>query len=191
MSQFPIPDWASDSDEAHFSDPATIKSRAAKFERTIKRRNLIESAAGALCFAGFGALTWKAAQEGEFVIANAYAFCIACVAVVLWQLAARGSYEPQRPEESCLAHLREQYQRQYEALRGVPQWYLGPIALGITAVYTAMMIKFTEVGGLAKALEGTWVPIAGTAAFFAFVWWLNWTAARGLKKRIEQIDALD
>ncbi|MEM1195524.1 MAG: hypothetical protein AAGH57_05425 [Pseudomonadota bacterium] len=190
MSYFPIPDWAAELDTAAFTDPAQLETRAAKFERTIKRRNRIEYAAGALCVLGFGAASFFAFRETQHLIAGAFAFCTACVLVVLWQLSVRGSYRASQPEESCLSHLRGQYERQYRALRDVPQWYLGPIALGVIAVYAAMITKFAEMGGLAKALGGTWQPMLSTLTFFAFVWWLNWFAAKKLKRQIERIDAL-
>ncbi len=190
MSHFPIPEWAAHVGDAEFTDPTLVQTRAAKFEKTIKRRNVIEYAAGALCLVGFGVAAAGAFQAAEYLIAGAFAFSSACVLVVLWQLNARGSYRPSPPEESCLAHLRGQYERQYDALRTVPMWYLGPIALGVFSVYAAMIIKFTQVGGLAKALEGTWQPLLGTVAFFGFVWWLNWFAAGKLKAQIDQIDTL-
>lgn len=190
MSHFPIPEWAADIDDAQFTDPALVKTRAAKFERTIKRRNILEYAAGALCFVLFGAMAVASAYKGEFVFAAAAALCLLCVGVVMWQLNARGSYQPSPPEENCLTHLRGQYERQYRALRSVPLWYLGPLAFAIFVFYAAMIVQFTQIGGLAKALEGTWQPMLSTAAFFGFVWWLNWFAAGKLKKQIDQIDAL-
>ncbi|MEM7700608.1 MAG: hypothetical protein AAF251_01590 [Pseudomonadota bacterium] len=190
MSQLPIPEWAATVDDAQFTDPAKVKARAAKFERTIRRRNVIEYAAGALCIAGFAYGGVFAALEAEYLMAFALAFCIGCILLVLWQLNARGSYLLAPPEETCLQHLRGQYVRQYHALRSVPVWYLGPIALGLSAVYAAMILRFAQMGGLAKALEGTWQPIAGTALLFGFIWWLNWFAAEKLKKQIDQIDAL-
>jgi len=190
MSQFPIPEWAAHVDDAQFTDPALVQTRATKFERTIKRRNLLEYAAGALCFVLFGALAIGGVSKGEPLFAAGAALCVVCVGIVLWQLNARGSYRPPLPEESCLDHLRSQYHRQYEALRAVPVWYLGPLAVGVFGFYALMIIQFSRVGGLAKALEGTWQPMLTTAAFFGFVWWLNWFAARKLKKQIDQIDAL-
>lgn len=191
MSQFPIPEWAVAVDDAQFTDPALVKTRAAKFERTIKCRNFIEYAAALLCVIMFGALCAFGIMKGELVFSAGGALCTACTMVVAWQLHKRGSYEPQRPEESCLEHLRAQYQRQYDALRTVPLWYLGPLAVGVFGFYAIMIVQFTIVGDFAKAMEGTWQPILATAAFFGFVWWLNWFAAGKLKKQIEQIDALD
>lgn len=190
MSQFPIPDWAANVADAQFTDPALVKGRAVKFERTIKRRNWIEYAAGALAAALFGALGIASYLKGEYLIAGANALCVACVLVVLWQLHARGSYRPSLPEESCLNHLRSQYNRQYHALRSVPIWYLGPLAVGIYGFYAVLMFKFAQIGGWAKAFEGTWHLLAITTAFFAFVWWLNWFAAGKLKQKVDQIDAL-
>ena len=190
MSQFPIPDWVSDTDDAHFTDPALLHTRAQKFARTITRRNFIEYAAGALCLVAFGSMSVGGVVKGQPVFAAASSLCVVCVLIVLWQLTKRGSYEPLRPEDSCLNHLRDQYERQYKALRSVPIWYLGPLAVGVFGFYATMLFQFAMIGGWAKAFEGTWQAIACTAAFFLFVWWLNWFAARKLKKQIEQMDAL-
>ncbi len=190
MSQFPIPQWAAAVDDAQFTDPALIETRAAQFERTIKRRNVLEYAAGGLALVLFGALAIGALAIGEYLFAAAGALCIGSILVVLWQLNARGSYRPAPPEATCLEHLRAQYKRQYEALRSVPVWYLGPFAIGLTGFYGAFAYRFAQVGGWEKALEGVWLPMLGTAAFFLAVWALNAFAARALKQRIQQLDRI-
>ena len=191
MSQFPIPDWATDVDTREFTDPALLAGRASKFERTIKRRNFLEYAAALLSVGLFGALFVFGLLEGEIVFVAGGALCTVCTMIVAWQLHKRGSYEQPLPEESCLEHLRSQYERQYHALRTVPYWYLGPLAIGVFGFYAIMIAKFTIMGSFAKALEGTLQPMLFTAAFFGFVWWLNWFAAGKLKRQIEQIDALN
>lgn len=190
MNRFPIPEWAADIDDAQFTDPAKVKTRAAKFERTIKRRNVLEYAAGGLAVVLFGGLSIGALSKAEYFIAAAGALCVACTVYVLFQLNKRGSSIAARPEESCLAHLRGQYERQYHALRTVPQWYLAPIGLGLFGYYALFAVQYGQRVGLEKALDGIWHPLLGTAALFAFFWWLNARAARSLKQRIDQIDAL-
>lgn len=190
MSHFPIPEWAAQVDDAQFTDPALVQTRAAKFERTIKRRNILEYAAGALAATLFGAQAIGAAAIGETLLAAAGALCALCVLVVLWQLHQRASYRAAPPEASCLEHLRAQYQRQYEALRSVPRWYLGPLALGLLGTYAAMAYTSAQMNGWDKAIEGIGQPVLYTAAFFVAVGALNLFAARGLKRQIDQIDAL-
>ncbi|MEM7688168.1 MAG: hypothetical protein AAF291_04030 [Pseudomonadota bacterium] len=190
MTQLPIPEWAAAVADAEFTDPALIQKRASKFERTIKRRNILEYAAGALCVVLFGALAIGGVMKSEYLFAAGGALCVVCTGIVIWQLHARGSYRLPLPEESCLDHLRSQYQRQYDALHSVPVWYLGPLAVGVFGFYALMIVQFTQIGGLGKALEGTWKPIVATTAFFIFVGWLNRFAARKLKDKIDQIDAL-
>ncbi|MEL6738479.1 MAG: hypothetical protein AAFO28_06095, partial [Pseudomonadota bacterium] len=159
MTRLPIPDWAAEIDTAEFTDPALLKSRAAKFERTIKRRNILEYAAGGLAAVLFGAFAFGAAIYGEYVFSAAAVLCVGSILVVLWQLAKRGSFHSALPEQSCLDHLRTQYERQYEALRSVPLWYLGPIGLGLTGFYAAFAFRFAQVGGWHKALEGVAQPV--------------------------------
>ena len=190
MTNFPIPEWATQVDNAQFTDPALVQTRAAKFERTIKRRNILEYAAGALAATLFGAQAIGAALIGEYLFAAAGALCALSVLVVLWQLHKRGSYRPAPPEASCLDHLRAQYQRQYEALRSVPRWYLGPITLGLLGFYATTAYKAAQTIGWTKAIEGIGQPVLYTALFCVAVGALNLFAARGLKRQIDQIDAL-
>jgi len=190
MSQFPIPEWAALIDDAQFTDPAQVQARAEAFESTIKWRNILEYAAGALAVGLFAALSIGAIAIGEYIFAAAGLFVAVCVMVVLWQLHKRGSHQPARLEMPCLDHLRSQYERQYHALRTVPVWYLGPVALGLAGFYAAFAFKFARVGGWMEAAEALWQPVLVTSAVFAGIWVLNALAARSLKRRIDQIDTL-
>lgn len=191
MSNFPIPEWSAQVDDAQFTDPAAVQNRTQHFERTIRRRNRLENAAGFVCLVVFAAFGLGALSRGEFLIAVADALCVIGVLVVTWQLRRRANLLPMRPEAPCLDHLRAQYERQYRALRSVPKWYLGPLIPGIAAFYAAVTVRVAQSAGWARALEGLWLPLGFTVAVFVAIAFANWLAARALKRRIDQIDALD
>lgn len=191
MSSFPIDLWITQLPDARFTDPAECRMRATRFERTVRLRNVIEYAAGGLALVLFAGLFAAALSRGEVLIAAAGALCAVCVGVVLWQLHARGSLNPVRPEQSCLDHLRGQYRRQYDALRSVPQWYLGPPTLGLGALYAAITVRAADSIGWASALEGMAWPVLATLGGFGGIAALNLWAARAIRQRLEALEGLD
>lgn len=190
MSQLPLPEWAAEVADAQFTDPALVKARATKFDRTIMRRNFIEYAAGALALVLFTGLTVGAFIKGEPLIAVASIVILIGVGIVMWQLHVRGSVLLPAPEEPCLQHLRGQYYRQYKALDSVWKWYLGPLVPGILAFYGVVAFRVSQAAGWQVALEGSWKPLAVTVGLFLFIGLANWFAARALKRKVDQIDAL-
>lgn len=191
MNSSPIDLWITQLPDARFTDPAQCRERAARLARTVRLRNILEYAAGGLALVLFAGLSAGALVKQEGLIAAAGALCAVCVAVVLWQLHARASLNPPRPEQSCLDHLRGQYHRQYTALRSVPQWYLGPPALGLGALYAAIAARVADTLGWAHTLEGMAWPILATLGVFAAIAALNLWAARSLRQHLDALDRLD
>ena len=95
-----------------------------------------------------------------------------------------------RPEDDCATHLRRQYERQYEALRTVPIWYVGPFMPGLLGFYLAVTARVAEVIGWGNALTGIAGPAAVSFGLIGIILFANWVGARGLKRKIEEIDAL-
>jgi len=190
MSLPPFPAWQNAASEASFSDPATCAARASKFERTIRRRNLIEYAAGAFVIVLFTASSAGAAFKGEWLIALSMALTVIGAVIVLLGLRRRASNLDRRPEDPCVLHLRRQYERQFEALRDVPKWYLGPLIPGLVLFYFAVTLGTAEVTGWVEALRGIALPVVATIGLFGVIGLANWIAARSLRRKIEEIDAL-
>lgn len=190
MNTPPLPQWQSASTSAAFSEPSECSVRATKFERTIRRRNFLEYAAGIVVSIVMGASAFGAFSEGETAIGAALVLTVVGVAVVLWGLHSRGSNLSRRPEDPCLVHLRRQYQRQYEALKAVPLWYIGPIIPGIAFLYFAIVSRVAERIGWSQALEGASSSAAITFGILGLVAAANWFGARSLKQKIAEIDAL-
>lgn len=189
MSNDPLSFWTGSSADARFSDPEACARRSTRFERTIRRRNLIESAAGGVVIVLFTAGAVAAASVGEWAFAAAGALVVAGTAFILWHLHRRGSNLVRRPEDDCRTHLLGQLARQRDLLRRVPQWYLAPLLPGICAVYGITAAKVAETRGWETALAGVWQPFVATIAFFIFVGWLNLWAARRLGREISAIEA--
>ena len=190
MTLPPFPAWQNTASEAEFSDPAACAARASKFERTIRRRNLIEYAAGALVIVLFAASSAGAMIKGEWMIALSMALTVVGAVVVMWGLHRRASNLARHPEDPCVLHLRRQYERQYEALRDVPKWYLGPLIPGVALFYISVTLGTAKVTGWAEALDGMVWPVAATVGLFGAIALANRIAARSLKKKIDEIDAL-
>lgn len=190
MTNDPRSFWTAEPVSAQFSDPAVVTLRATRFSRTVRRRNLIEGAAGVLVIGLFGAGTVAAASIGEWAFAGAGALVVAGTVFILWHLFRHGSNLARRPEDDCRSHLLGQLARQRDLLRRVPFWYLAPLLPGVSAVYGITAFKVAETQGWVTALGGVWQPFLATMAFFVFVGVLNLWAARRLSREIGAIEAI-
>ncbi|MEQ8773651.1 MAG: hypothetical protein RIC51_12565, partial [Erythrobacter sp.] len=178
MTQPPFPLWTEEAQGAAFTDPAEIARRADAFERSIRRRNLIEYAAGGIVLFPAALAAGAAALIGEYAFAFALGALAAGIIVVLRNLARRAANLEQRPEEPCVEHLERQYRRQYEALRSVPTWYVGPFVPGFVLLYGTVAWKTAGALGWRAAMEGMAVPVLATLAVGIAVVALNRWAAR-------------
>ncbi|AWW74738.1 hypothetical protein CD351_09915 [Erythrobacter sp. KY5] len=190
MSLPPIQGWNNRQDDAAFSDPVDCAARAGKFERRVRIRNIIEYAAAVFVIILFSGMAVGAIMRDEFLIALSAILTVAGIIIVVVGLRRRASNLERRPEDACVVHLRRQYQRQYEALRDVPRWYLAPLMPGVILFYYAVTAKVAEVMGWLRAIEGAAGPAAITFGIFALVALANWIGARALKKKVDEIEAL-
>lgn len=186
----PFNAWKSAQSKATFSDPSEFAIRASKFERRIRIRNWLEYGTAVFVTVLFGGTTIGALIKGELLIALSTLAIVIGVFVSMRGLKQRGSNLKRRPEDNCLQHLRRQYNHQYEALRDVPRWYIGPFVPGIVLFYVAVTAGVAEVIGWANALAGIAGPASITLGLFALVAGANWLAARMLKKKVDELDAL-
>ncbi|MBV7259977.1 hypothetical protein [Erythrobacter crassostreae] len=190
MSTPPLPEWCEAAPEAAFSAPSECTVRANAFERRIRFRNVTEYVAGGFVALACGAAAVAAFWKGEPLIGISMALVVAGSLFVMWSLHKRGSNLTRRPEDPCITHLRRQYQRQYDALRAVPKWYLGPFIPGMLMFYAVTTVEVAESNGWAEALSGIVGPASATIAIFGGVALANWWAARSLKAKISSLDAL-
>ena len=190
MSTPPFPSWQEAGAEARFSDPREFTRRTDSLTRTVRIRNALEYIAGAFVIVLFSGSAIGAVIKGEWLIGLSLALVVAGTLVILWNLRRRASNLERLPEEPCLEHLRRQYSHQHAALSTVPKWYIGPLVPGVTLFYTAVTIRVSEATDFATAFEGISGPAAITFGIFAAIAAANWFAARGLKRKIAQLDAL-
>lgn len=190
MSKEPFFSWSGMNADAQFSTPEACRRHATRFEKLIRRRNLIEYAAGVLVFGMFGLGAVSATVIGEWGFAAAMFAVIIGTGFVLRKLHRDGSNLDRLPESSCRDHLRAQLLRQRDLLRGVPKWYLAPFIPGILGVYFATAYGVAQVRGWEVALRGIWQPLGLTVVFFCFVAWLNLRAAKQLDGRVASLDAM-
>ncbi|EDL50262.1 hypothetical protein [Erythrobacter sp. SD-21] len=188
MKDFDFKFWTDRNHSADFSEPGACDTRTTAFEKTIRRRNVIEYIAAGLVVALFGPATAAAGSVGLWDYAAGGITVIVGVLFVIWKLARAGSNLQRRPEDSCRAHYRAQLVRQRDLLRGVPAWYLAPLVPGILMIYGATFLRVSREVGFASGLEGVWFPFVATAAFFAFVAWLNLHVARKIDAEIGALD---
>jgi membrane protein implicated in regulation of membrane protease activity len=188
MTDNPFSFWTDQNRTASFSEPGACRTRATAFEKTIRRRNALEYAAGGLVVVGFAAMAFFFASVGEWMIAaTSIAILVAAVFVVA-KLRRDGSARLRRPEQTCREHLREQLVRQRDLLRSVPKWYLAPFIPGLLGLYIVVTVEVAAIHGWATALDGIWFKAVATAAFFIFVAWLNLRAARKIDREIGALD---
>ncbi|WP_375291329.1 hypothetical protein [Qipengyuania sp.] len=181
--------WNAIATDAAFDDPQRCAARATRFERTIRRRNLIEFAAAGLIIPLFATGAIAAGYIGMWGMVAGCTMIIAGTLAIIGWLFKDGLNLRREPEVSCRDHLRAQYVRQRDLLRAVPKRYLAPLLPGMAAIYATVIVGVAQTRGWTVAIQGVWAPMAGTVAFFAFVAWLNLRAARGLEGQIASLDA--
>tara|TARA_B100000678_G_scaffold118826_1_gene99690 strand:- start:3104 stop:3676 length:573 start_codon:yes stop_codon:yes gene_type:complete len=182
--------WRAEGSAETFTNPEDLMDRTSTFERTVRRRNFIEYAAGILLLCLEVPAIAMFAMMGEPMMAGAMVLMLIGTAAVLWSLRKRASAEKRRPEEDCRSHLISQYRRQANALRKVPLWYIGPLLPGVLGVYGTVAVKAIGKVDAWDILTEMGPPFFATLAFFGFVIWLNLRAARSLQRQAEELEAV-
>lgn len=180
-------DWSASHADASLTEPGLCAERLAALDRTVRRRNLLEYAAGTLVGTLSAAGAIACSLYGLWDFAIAMTLVVAGVAIVMVTLYRSGSSLDRHPESSCRAHLHAQLDRQRKLLRRVPLWYIAPLLPGVLAIYGATATRVAENQGWAVALGGLWAPLGGTLAFFGFIIWLNLATAKGIDRQIAEL----
>jgi hypothetical protein len=163
-----------------------VRDRAAKFAKSIRRRNLIEYLAGVILIAF---LIPGVLDSSRTPLTRAGgALMIAAAVFVLAILYKRGSNkkipDPNSSTTSFLAFERSELDRQASLLERVWLWYVLPFAPAILAIYTDALLEALKKG---TPITKPIALFAVTIAFFVFVHWLNRRAARKLRARSEKL----
>ncbi|BDI61111.1 hypothetical protein [Qipengyuania nanhaisediminis] len=190
MNTPPLPAWQSLGGDARFSAPEFCSREADSFARRVRVRNAIEYAAAGLVVLLFGAASIAAFVIGEALIGVSLVLIVLGTFVLTWNLRQRASNIARRVEEPCALYIRRQYRRQYDALRRVPAWYIGPLLPGTAMFYAVVTYKVARVSDLGTALAGLTGPAAVTFGLFAAVALANVLAARALKRKLDQLEGM-
>lgn len=90
---------------------------------------------------------------------------------------------------TLLAFHRKELERQRDALRSVPIWYLGPLVPGLGLFFTGGAMLQAERGANAVLWAG--FCFGFWALVFGLIAWLNLVAARELDRQVKELDAME
>jgi len=157
-----------------------VMERSSRFQRAIRRRDLLETAAGAVGLL----LLSPVLVRGPWLARGAVLLIALAVAVVVLKLARARRLPPARPDAPLAQALRAESARvgaQIRLLESVLWWYIAPLTLG-------PILLTASIAGLSRY---TLAYSLFAAAFAAGIYWLNqWTVARQLRPRKEELDDL-
>jgi hypothetical protein len=159
-----------------------IQKRAARFERRIRRRNIVEYAGGTSVIVLFvlAALRnpgWRAIPQYLLIAGVLYA---------MLQLHGRASARFMPRDVALRASVqwhREELERHRAALRAIWRWYLLPLVPGLVAILI--------VGAVEHGVTAFWyICCFGFPAVLAGIWALNRRAARRLDRQIDELRSM-
>lgn len=183
----PIQIWQSQHVEPVSMSIEEIRSKAAKFEGTIQRRNLRETIVAVALIPVFGLfLRWfptPVERAGS---------CLTIAGLLYLIYRMNGMAAAKRTPsgggfETCVAFHRRELARQRDLLRSVWLWYLGPLVPGILVFNLGVLGKKISPEHPAQWWRAAPFVILMVAWFWVVIW-INRRAAQGLQRRIDELD---
>ncbi|MGM9514804.1 hypothetical protein ACS5PK_11170 [Roseateles sp. DB2] len=178
--------WKSQSTDAFTMPLQDIHRRAARFQRQVRLRNLLEYGAGLFVLGGFGyyivEFTGLLMRAGSVLVMLGALF-------VLFELHRRGaSRQPPGPGLgiASLDFHRAELARQRDALRDVWRWYVAPFIPGVVVFRWGVE---TELADSPAFAHGTLANVCIALVFSAIVLVNRWSASR-LQRQLDELDAL-
>lgn len=166
-----------------------MRARAKKFERKVRRRNLVEYIAAAFIVVVFGwYATFPEPATPLWPIANV--MIIAGVLVVVWnlhRLAKANTPPPGASAASLIDFQRAEYTRQRDALKTVWLWYIGPMVPGLVVWFIAAGSGMPHLTPM-RALLGLGGAAFAAVLVFGFIILLNLIGAARLQRMIDDLD---
>ena len=159
-----------------------IRSKATKFERQIRRRNLLEYGAAVIVVGAFSRLVWIG--QHELVRAGAALIVLATLYVV-YRIHRDGSVTAM-PEDLALTTCRDfhrgQLVRHRDLLRSIWMWYLLPFVPGLLVLLIGRAAA--DPGRASRVVMSAMISVL----VFLGIGWLNQRAARKLDREIEALE---
>jgi hypothetical protein len=160
-----------------------VRSRAARFERRIHRRNVGEYLVGALMIALFTHQLWRThgwrATPAVLIIVG--------IIYVMFQLHRRASARPLPADVGIRGSIefhRLELERQRDAARAAWHWYLLPFVPGLAAGLA--------VTGIDDGINATLIRVGVVFVLvFVGIWVLNKRGARRLDRKIQELKAME
>ena len=160
-----------------------VRSRAARFERRIHRRNVSEYLVGALMIALFTHQLWR--THGWR--ATPVVLIIVGIIYVMFQLHRRASARPLPADVGIRGSIefhRLELERQRDAARAAWHWYLLPFVPGLAAGLAVTRID--------HGINATLIRVGVVFVLvFVGIWVLNKRGARRLDRRIQELKAME
>jgi hypothetical protein len=160
-----------------------VRSRAARFERRIHKRNVREYLVGALMIALFSHQLWR--THGWR--ATPAVLMIVGIIYVMFQLHRRASARPLPADVGIRGSIefhRVELERQRDAARAAWRWYLLPFVPGFAAGLV--------VTGIDHGIDATLIRVGVFFVLgFVGIWALNQRGARRLDRRIQELKAME
>jgi positive regulator of sigma E activity len=178
--------WQSQPAQVGLMSTQQLQLRATRFQRSIRRRNLLEYGAAGLAMAAFCFYFFR--FSGPLMRLGGI-LCVLGLAFVLLQLHRRGSARalPARSAAvSCLAFHRAELARQRDALRSAWLWYVAPIVPG------TVMFRWGVETELAHSDQFAHGVVANVfiACVFVAIALFNRRAAKKLQRKIDELDRM-
>ena len=181
--------WQSQETEGTTVTLEDVRKRAARFQNTVRNRNLREYIASAIVIAAFGFLAW---HMPGWMMKLGSALVVAATIFVVWQLHRRGrtqSVPDGATVAALLAFHRQELVRQRDALRTVWQWYLLPFLPGMVLI---LLGRYFQLHAPGRSIAVDHLVIVFAAIFVALVFivilLLNMWVAAMLQKRILELE---
>jgi hypothetical protein len=165
-------------------DMQALSIKATDFQKTIKRRNLLEYVAALLVVPVF---VYVALGSAHVLTRIGAILLIMGIGVMVTHIRLRGHASSEAPPvdgptERLVAWHRAELERQRQLLLRVPVWYVGPLMPGFAFFFAGFMVKSPE----------RWpthlVVCAIVIATMSGILWANRAGARKLERQIAELD---
>lgn len=166
-----------------------IRTKAAAFQRKVRRRNLLEYFSMPVVVLGFAPLLF---QTDSWMLQAGGALVILATAFVARQLHRRGSARKGPEAGAAVVDFhRSELARQQQAVRSMGVWYLAPFAPGLVMITLGRWFQ-SHAAGRTVETDRMIIALCSVVVVLTLVaiWLLNRLAAHRLQKQIDELDTL-